>query len=87
MRYNIIQYNTIQYDTIQYNTIRYDTIRYNTRLPCSNSYWQNHHVTSPIWSPIQWLVSTKICIVGFPFVELEMDKTVHLKFLAVISDE
>ena len=36
-------------------------------------------VTSPIWSRIDWLTGPKICIVGFSFAELDMDKTVHVE--------
>ena len=40
---------------------------------------RTRHVTSPIWSRIDWLTGPKIRIVGFSFAELEMDKTVHLQ--------
>ena len=43
------------------------------------------HVTSPIWSHIDWLTDPKICIVGLSFAELEMDKTVHLEFYLPLS--
>ena len=45
------------------------------------------HVTSPIWSRIDWLVGPKIRIVGLSFTELEMDKTVHLEFYLLLSGE
>ena len=41
---------------------------------------RTHHVTSPIWSRIDWLTGPKIRIVGLSFAEVKMDKTVHLKF-------
>ena len=41
------------------------------------------HVTSPIWSRIDWLAGPKIRIVGLA--ELEMDKTVHLEFYLLLS--
>ena len=43
------------------------------------------HVTSPIWSRIDWPTGPKIRIVGFSFAELEMDKTVHLEFYLPLS--
>ena len=43
------------------------------------------HVTSPIWSRIDWLTGPKIRVVGFSFAELEMDKTVHLEFYLPLS--
>ena len=43
------------------------------------------HVTSPIWSRIDWLAGPKIRIVGLSFAELEMDKTVHLEFYLLLS--
>ena len=43
------------------------------------------HVTSPIWSRIDWLADPKIRIVGLSFDELEMDKTVHLEFYLLLS--
>ena len=39
---------------------------------------RTRHVTSPIWSCIDWLAGPKILIVGLSFAELETDKTVHL---------
>ena len=41
---------------------------------------RTRHVTSPIWSRIDWPAGPKIRIVGLSFLELEMDKTVHLEF-------
>ena len=41
---------------------------------------RTRHVTSPIWSRIDWLTSPKIRIDGLSFAELEIDKTVHLEF-------
>ena len=41
---------------------------------------RTRHVTSPIWSRIDWLTGPKIRIVGLGFAELEMDKTVRLEF-------
>ena len=38
------------------------------------------HVTSLIWSRINWLTSPKIRIVGLCFADFEMDKAVHLEF-------
>ena len=43
------------------------------------------HVTSPIWSRIDWLAGPKIPIVGLSFAELEIDKTVHLEFSLLLS--
>ena len=43
------------------------------------------HVTSPIWSRIDWLTGPKIRIVGFSFVQLEMDKTVHSELYLLLS--
>ena len=37
---------------------------------------RTRHVTSPIWSRIDWLICPKIHIVCLCFAELEMDKTV-----------
>ena len=42
-------------------------------------------VTSPIWSHIDWLASSKIRIAGLRFAKLEMDKTVHLKLYLLLS--
>ena len=42
------------------------------------------HMTSPIWSRIDWLAGPKIRIVGL-CAELEMDKTVHLEFYLLLS--
>ena len=41
---------------------------------------RTRHVTSPIWSRIDWLTGPKIRIVGLSFAEVEMDKTFHLEF-------
>ena len=46
---------------------------------------RTRHVTSPIWSRIDWLTGPKIRIVGLSFAELEMDKTVHLEFYLPLS--
>ena len=46
---------------------------------------KTRHVTSPIWSRINWLTGPKICTVGLSFAELEMDKTVHLEFYLPLS--
>ena len=43
------------------------------------------HVTSLIWSRIDWLAGPKIRIVGLSFAELEMDKTVHLELYLLLS--
>ena len=47
------------------------------------------HVASSIWSGIDWLaaglVGPKIRIDGLSYVELEMDKTVHLKLYLPLS--
>ena len=56
------------------------TIRVSDRDPCT-VIGRTRHVTSPIWSRIDWLTGPKILIVGLSFVELEMDKTVHLEFI------
>ena len=41
---------------------------------------RTRHVTSQIWSRIDWLTGPKIRIVGLSVAELELDKTVHLEF-------
>ena len=46
---------------------------------------RTRHVTSPVWSRIDWLTSPKIDIVGLRFAELEMDKTNHLEFYLRLS--
>ena len=46
---------------------------------------RTRHVTSPIWSRIDWFTGPKICTVGFSFTEDEMDKTVHLEFYLPLS--
>ena len=46
---------------------------------------RTRHVTSPIWSRIDWLTGPKIRIVGFSFAELEMDKTVYSEFYLSLS--
>ena len=62
----------------------------NPLLPCLHTipvlYRDSHtvicgirHVTSPIYSRIDWLTGSKISIIGLSFTELEMGKTVHLK--------
>ena len=43
------------------------------------------HVTSPIWSRIDWLAGPKIRVVVLSFAELEMDETVHLEFYLRLS--
>ena len=43
------------------------------------------HVTSPIWSRIDWLAGPKIRIVGLRFSETEMDKTVQLRLYLPLS--
>ena len=43
------------------------------------------HVTSPIWSRIDWLAGPKIRTVGQSLAELEIDKTVHLKLYLPLS--
>ena len=43
------------------------------------------HVTRITWSRIDWLAGPKIRNVGLSFVELEMDKTVHLKLYFPLS--
>ena len=43
------------------------------------------HLTSPIWSRIDWLTGPKIRIVGLSFAELELDKTAHLEFYLPLS--
>ena len=65
-------------------------------LPCLQTIWvsdresrtvigRTRHVTSPIWSHIDWLNGPKIRIVGLCFAELEMDKTAHLEFYLLLS--
>ena len=46
---------------------------------------RTRHMTSPIWSRIDWLTGPKICTVGLSFAELEMDKTVYLEFYLPLS--
>ena len=41
---------------------------------------RTRHVTSPVWSRIDWLTGPKIRIVGLSFAEVEMDKIVRLEF-------
>ena len=43
------------------------------------------HMTSPVWSRVDWLTGPKIRIVGLSFAELEIDKTVHLEFHLSLS--
>ena len=49
-------------------------------LTNNTSFGRARHVTSPIWSRIDWLTGPKIRTVGFSFAEVEMDKTVNLEF-------
>ena len=69
---------------------------YHYLLPCLQTVWvsdrdsrtmigRTRHVTSPIWSGIDWLTGPKICIVGLSFAEVETDKTVHLEFYLPLS--
>ena len=46
------------------------------------------HVTSPIWSHIDWLAGPKIRIVSLSFVKLKMDKTfkVQMKCFFFIAE-
>ena len=46
---------------------------------------RSRHVTSPIWSRIDWFPIPKIRIAGLSFDKLEMDKTVHLKLYLELS--
>ena len=46
---------------------------------------RTRHVTSPIWSRVEWLAGPKIRIVGLSFAEHEMDKTVHFKLYLPLS--
>ena len=46
---------------------------------------RTRHVTSPIWSRIDWLTGPKIRIVGLSFAELIMDKTVHYHCLGGVN--
>ena len=46
---------------------------------------RTRHMTSPIWSRIDWLTGPKIRIVGLSFAEVEMNKTVHLEFYLPLS--
>ena len=46
---------------------------------------RTRHVTSPVWRRIDWFAGPKIRIVGLSLAELEMDKTVHLKFHLPLS--
>ena len=48
---------------------------------------RTRHVTSPIWSRIDWVSGPKIRIVGQSIAELEMDKTVQLKLYLPLSGE
>ena len=47
---------------------------------------RTHHVTSPIWSHIDWLADPKIRIAGLNFAELEMDKTVTIIFAIALEE-
>ena len=60
------------------------TIRVSDRDP-RTVIGRTRHVTSPIWSRIDWLTCLKIRIVGLSFAELELDKTVHLEFYLPLS--
>ena len=46
---------------------------------------RTRHMTSPIWSPIDWFAGPKINIVELNFAELEIDKTVHLKLCLLFN--
>ena len=46
---------------------------------------RTRHVTSRIWSRIDWLTGPKIRIVSLGFAEIEMDKIVHLEFYLPLS--
>ena len=46
---------------------------------------RTRHVTSPIWSRIDWLTGPKIRIVGLSFADVEIDETVHLEFHLPLS--
>ena len=59
------------------------TIRVSDRDP-GTVIGRTRHMTSPIWSRIDWLTGPKIRIVGLSFAEFEMDKTVHSEFLFIV---
>ena len=42
---------------------------------------RTRHVTSPIWSRVDWLTGPKIRIVGLNFAEVEMDKQLIYNFI------
>ena len=74
--------------------LQYNTIQYIIALLINNTGFRprsctvigkTRHVTSQIWSRIDWLTSPKIRIVGLSFAEVEMDKTVHLEFYSPLS--
>ena len=78
-----------------WNAIK-DEQKYQPLLPCLQTIrvsdqdsrtviGRTRHVTSPIWSRIDWLTGPKIRIVGLSFAELEMDKTVHSEFYLPLS--
>ena len=73
--------------------VQYDflAVQYDFLLPCLQTIrvWdrdsltvigRTRHVTSPIWSRIDWLTGPKIRIVGLSFADVETDETVHLEF-------
>ena len=47
---------------------------------------RTRHLTSPIWSRIDWYAGSKIRIAGLSFAELEMDKTGHLKLYLLMPE-
>ena len=51
----------------------------------SYSVWQNMSRDQSNLERIDWLVGPKIRIVGLSFVELKMDKTLHLKLYSLLS--
>ena len=67
---------------------------YSTLLPClqlvsdqdsRTVIGRTRHVTSAIWSRIDWLTGPKSVLLVLRFAELEMDKTVHLEFYLPLS--
>ena len=59
------------------------TIRVSDRTSCT-VIGRTRHVTSPIWSRIDWLTGPKIRIVGLSFAELEMGKNSSFRILFTV---
>ena len=71
-------------------------VQYNVLMPCLQTIrvsdrdsrtliGRTRHVTTPIWSRIDWLIGPKIRIAGLSFAELKMDKTVRSEVYLPLS--